>query len=457
MVGGYIMIKNKGPFKFWCQKTLPLVYDDSLSYYEILCKVVNYLNNNTEDLVELANSFDELSKKYIELKGYVDNYFNSLDVQEEINKKLDEMASDGTLSNIIKETLGNSKKLRGYEICNMVTIGDSYALGTSFESSVGGSVVTGKGWPYWLSTTYHYNVKNYASGGAGFIEQGTSGDLKGRNFKELAEYCVNELKESIKDVEYVIISGGINDSISDQEKLEQEVENCISYIMEKFVSATVLVGSTTLRGNSDCATAGDIRKGIIIKNKCILLGAGYIENSTNFFNGNMKKYDSGDTIHPNEKGYKFMSDKIQSYINTSYVFDDFTDYVGNSAGNMNVGDMCTSVSVNPPRIICERGVYTLKGAVLIKGEYNSAQRIVTGLTVPPLNYNVPQPGTAVLYNPTDAVFIGTTIYDLVLNPDSIHYDIRLQRMYNPTDHLYNTPIPDGTRVYLNPICFNIVF
>ena len=28
-------------FRFWCQKVLPLVYDDSLSYYEILCKVVD--------------------------------------------------------------------------------------------------------------------------------------------------------------------------------------------------------------------------------------------------------------------------------------------------------------------------------------------------------------------------------------------------------------------------------
>ena len=38
------------PFRFWCQKVLPLVYDDSLSYYELLNKVVNYLNNTREDL-----------------------------------------------------------------------------------------------------------------------------------------------------------------------------------------------------------------------------------------------------------------------------------------------------------------------------------------------------------------------------------------------------------------------
>ena len=32
-------------FRFWCQKVLPLVYDNSLSYYETLCKIVDYIND----------------------------------------------------------------------------------------------------------------------------------------------------------------------------------------------------------------------------------------------------------------------------------------------------------------------------------------------------------------------------------------------------------------------------
>ena len=36
---------GQGAFRFWCQTVLPLVYDDSLSYYELLNKVVVYLNN----------------------------------------------------------------------------------------------------------------------------------------------------------------------------------------------------------------------------------------------------------------------------------------------------------------------------------------------------------------------------------------------------------------------------
>lgn len=41
-------------FKFWAQKVLPAVYDDSLSYYEVLCKVVEYLN----EVIDVCNSFD---------------------------------------------------------------------------------------------------------------------------------------------------------------------------------------------------------------------------------------------------------------------------------------------------------------------------------------------------------------------------------------------------------------
>ena len=87
------------PFKFWCQKVLPLVYDDSLSYYELLCKVIDYLNKTMEDVTYLHDEF-------VKLKDFVDNYFKNLDVQQEINKKLDEMAKDGTLTAILWGKIG---------------------------------------------------------------------------------------------------------------------------------------------------------------------------------------------------------------------------------------------------------------------------------------------------------------------------------------------------------------
>lgn len=92
---------NVQPFRFWCQKVLPLVYDDSLSYYELLAKVVKYLNNMMSDLNLMESDIEALHTAYAQLETYVDDYFSNLDVQEEINAKLDEMAEDGFFEDIL--------------------------------------------------------------------------------------------------------------------------------------------------------------------------------------------------------------------------------------------------------------------------------------------------------------------------------------------------------------------
>lgn len=91
-------MNNIRTFRFWCQKVLPLVYDDSLSYYELLCKVVNKLN-------EVITNENELNEAFQQLKEWVENYFSSHDFQEMVNNKLDEMAKDGTLASLINEVI----------------------------------------------------------------------------------------------------------------------------------------------------------------------------------------------------------------------------------------------------------------------------------------------------------------------------------------------------------------
>ena len=91
------------PFRYWCQKVLPLVYDDSLSYYELLCKVVDYLNKTMQDVETLHGDVTNLHTAYEQLQSYVNNYFSTLDVQEEINKKLDEMSKNGELLELFQK------------------------------------------------------------------------------------------------------------------------------------------------------------------------------------------------------------------------------------------------------------------------------------------------------------------------------------------------------------------
>ena len=61
-------------FRFWCQKVLPLVYEDSLSYYEILCKVVKYINDLIEQDKIFQDDIDEIRKELEIVQKWIDDY-----------------------------------------------------------------------------------------------------------------------------------------------------------------------------------------------------------------------------------------------------------------------------------------------------------------------------------------------------------------------------------------------
>lgn len=61
-------------FKFWCYKVLPLVYDDSLSYYEVLCKVVNYINKLIEQDKIFGDELTKLREDLSTVQEWIDNY-----------------------------------------------------------------------------------------------------------------------------------------------------------------------------------------------------------------------------------------------------------------------------------------------------------------------------------------------------------------------------------------------
>ena len=48
------------PLRYYCQKVLPLVYDDSISYYETLAKTVKKLNEVIASMNELSENIDSL-------------------------------------------------------------------------------------------------------------------------------------------------------------------------------------------------------------------------------------------------------------------------------------------------------------------------------------------------------------------------------------------------------------
>ncbi len=93
------------PFKRLCMSIgeLPTSYLETMSYYEMLVWFTEYMKNTVIPTINNnGEAVSELQGLYIQLHDYVENYFENLDVQTEINKKLDEMADNGTLTQLIK-------------------------------------------------------------------------------------------------------------------------------------------------------------------------------------------------------------------------------------------------------------------------------------------------------------------------------------------------------------------
>lgn len=100
--------KINDPFGCFCYNLgfRPTVYSDALTYEEQLLWLIDFLQKTVIPAVnDDTEAVEELQGLYIELKSYVDNYFDNLDVQEEINNKLDDMAESGQLTDIIAQYL----------------------------------------------------------------------------------------------------------------------------------------------------------------------------------------------------------------------------------------------------------------------------------------------------------------------------------------------------------------
>lgn len=88
------------PFTRFCMSigAVPSSYLAGLTIEEQLLWLCSYLekevipvvNNNGEAVEELQNLF-------VELKSYVDNYFTNLDIQEEVENKIQELFDQGLL------------------------------------------------------------------------------------------------------------------------------------------------------------------------------------------------------------------------------------------------------------------------------------------------------------------------------------------------------------------------
>ena len=90
-------------FRDFVIQNFPFLEDDfdALTDYQLFCKMVGYMKKSLEKIDGYQVEIDKFSE---ELKTF-ENWFDNLDVTEEVNAKLDEMVEDGTMEELIAQYL----------------------------------------------------------------------------------------------------------------------------------------------------------------------------------------------------------------------------------------------------------------------------------------------------------------------------------------------------------------
>ena len=136
------------PFKWFILENFPYIEEDfdALTNWRLFCKLGKEMNKVIAKVNACGEQTENLTNAFNELYNYVNNYFENLDVQEEINNKLDEMAESGELEEIISQYL-NSTAIFGFDNVNSMLnatnlINGSYAKTLGFyNKNDGGSAL----------------------------------------------------------------------------------------------------------------------------------------------------------------------------------------------------------------------------------------------------------------------------------------------------------------------------
>ena len=151
-------LQNLKPFKRLCVSigNLPTAYIESMSYYECITYLVKYLTN---EVIPTVNNNSEVVK---ELQEYVAHYFDNLDVQEEINNKLDEMAESGELADIIAQYIDLAGVL-AYETVSNMKLAENLSGGSTCKTLGYNSISDGGGSYYKVRELLNTDVVDEAT------------------------------------------------------------------------------------------------------------------------------------------------------------------------------------------------------------------------------------------------------------------------------------------------------
>ena len=217
------------PFRFFCLTNFPFIEEDfdSLTTYELLCKIVEYLNKVINTTNTIGTQTEELTNAFNKLKSYVDNYFTNLDVQDEINNKLNEMTKDGTFDKIINQTLFSdiNNRLTLLDTKKYVFVGDSYLEGYNPDGNV---------------TSWGTLVRNYMNIPENNVIMSYLGGSSFAGSKSFTN-LITSLKAD-NNVTDVIICGGFNDRTFNRTQIRTGMTSFKNAVNTKFPNAKIHLG-----------------------------------------------------------------------------------------------------------------------------------------------------------------------------------------------------------------------
>lgn len=322
-------LKYLTPFKCCIIQNFPFIEEDfdAITNYQLLCKIVEYLNNTITAVNKDTEQVSKLTDAFNNLKDYVDNYFNNLDVQEEINNKLDEMARAGELDEIVGKYVTNgiqpqidniNKEIKNIKNKEIIMIGDSYLAGQSLDNPAT------ENYGYLLMQKLGFTSNKFhiwAEGGSSFVTPGN----QDHTWQTLLQSKLNSITPSnITDIFFI---GGYNDVVANSPQIiEIAMKNCINYAHSVLPNAKVFV---CLIANNASTLQEQINNRNLVKNRiynvykdCTKYNAIFIPKGQLPLQDYTLFENNPTAVHPNKQGHINLANWLYELI--QYGDSDFT-------------------------------------------------------------------------------------------------------------------------------------
>lgn len=180
-------------------------------------------NKLVEQWKAMQKNFDNLQDAFNDLKSYVQDYFKNLDVQDEINNKIDSLVANGYFDTFLNDYFKNLKKRV------FILIGDSY--GENPYEYKGGWTTPFKSFS---GLTEGVDCFTNCVGGTGFVKTGNTGKTFLDLLKDIKIGTVNP-----KDVTDILVCGGCNDVDTSFNNLNTAILAFRNYCKQHFVNANI--------------------------------------------------------------------------------------------------------------------------------------------------------------------------------------------------------------------------